>query len=180
MVNFSYQCKLMVFHWSLSNSKSPQVSVTLLSILANINIALVWIVFTRPLISKSYIPSTSQLVTVSSVPKTNGITVTFMFHRLLSSLVGSRYLSLFSLPFNFILWSDWGANVLFFCCWQSLVVWPSLNDPFVWQNPRELCATYLLGRILSCVYAICSYGQIYPFCTISSRSPCSPSQGKVF
>ena len=40
----------MVFHWCLSDSKSPQVSRTLLSILNN---AVVWMVTTRPLTSKS-------------------------------------------------------------------------------------------------------------------------------
>ena len=35
--SFSHQIQLMVFHWSLSDSKSPQVSRTLLSILAVLN-----------------------------------------------------------------------------------------------------------------------------------------------
>ena len=34
---FSHQHRLMVFHWSLSDSKFPQVSRTLLSILTNLN-----------------------------------------------------------------------------------------------------------------------------------------------
>ena len=34
----------MVFHWSLSNSESPKVSRTLLSILADLNNAVVWVV----------------------------------------------------------------------------------------------------------------------------------------
>ena len=38
----------MVFHWRLSDSKSPQVSKTLLSILAIFNNAVVWMVSTRP------------------------------------------------------------------------------------------------------------------------------------
>ena len=46
----------MVFHWSLSDSKSPQVFKTLLSILADLNNAIVWTVSTRPLISKSSCP----------------------------------------------------------------------------------------------------------------------------
>ena len=41
----------MVFHWSLSDSKSPYVSRTLLSILADLNDAIVWMVSTRPPIS---------------------------------------------------------------------------------------------------------------------------------
>ena len=43
----------MVFHWSLSDSKSPQVSKTLLSILAVLNNAVVWMVSIRPLTPKS-------------------------------------------------------------------------------------------------------------------------------
>ena len=42
----------MVFHWGLSDSKSPQVSRTFLSILADLNNVVVWLVSTRPLISK--------------------------------------------------------------------------------------------------------------------------------
>ena len=38
----------MVFRWSLSDKKSPEVSRTLLSILANLNIILIWIVSIRP------------------------------------------------------------------------------------------------------------------------------------
>ena len=53
--SFSHQHYPMVFHWSLSDSKSPQVSRTLLSILAVLNNAVVWMVSTRPLISKSSI-----------------------------------------------------------------------------------------------------------------------------
>ena len=46
----------MVFHWRLSDSKSSQVSRTLLSILADLNNIVVMIVSTRPLISKSSSP----------------------------------------------------------------------------------------------------------------------------
>ena len=46
--SFSHQLTLMVIHWSLSDSKSPQVSRTLLSILAVLNNALIWMVSTRP------------------------------------------------------------------------------------------------------------------------------------
>ena len=46
----------MVFHWSLSDSKSPQVSRTLLSILAVLNNVVVWMVSTYPPTSKSSSP----------------------------------------------------------------------------------------------------------------------------
>ena len=44
------------FHWSLSDSKSHQVSRTLLSVLADLDSAIVWMVPTRPLICKSSSP----------------------------------------------------------------------------------------------------------------------------
>ena len=44
----------MVFHWNLSDSKSPQVSRTLLSILGDLNNAVVWMVSTRPLMLKFF------------------------------------------------------------------------------------------------------------------------------
>ena len=49
----------MVYHWSLSDSKSPQVSKTLLSILVVLNNAIIWMVSTRPVISKSSSPCTN-------------------------------------------------------------------------------------------------------------------------
>ena len=56
----------MVFHWSLSDSKVPQVSSTLLTILADLDNAIVWMVSTRPVIFKFSSPSTNHLVTVPS------------------------------------------------------------------------------------------------------------------
>ena len=52
------------FNWSLSNSKSPQVSRTLLSILAVLSNAVVWMVSTCPPNSKSSCPFSNPLVTV--------------------------------------------------------------------------------------------------------------------
>ena len=93
----------MVFHWS--DSKSSQVSKSLLGILAVINNAVVWMVSTRPPTSKFSSPSSNPLVTVPKAPITIGIIVTFTFHRFFNSLARSRYLSFFSLSFSFILWS---------------------------------------------------------------------------
>ena len=53
-LSFSHQRKLMVFHWRLSDSKSPQLSRTLLSIMAVFNNAVVWMVSTRLPTSKYY------------------------------------------------------------------------------------------------------------------------------
>ena len=87
----------MVFHWSLSDSKSPQVSWTLLKILAVLNNVEVWMVFTPPPTSKWSSSFNSPLVTVSNAPITIGIIVTFIFH------------SFFLIP-----WQDRGSYSCFF------------------------------------------------------------------
>ena len=84
----------MVFHWCLSDSKSLQVSGTCLSILAVLSNAVVWIISTRPPISKSSRPFNNTLVTVPNAPIKIGTIVTFMFHSIFISLARSRYLSL--------------------------------------------------------------------------------------
>ena len=73
--SFSRQRKLMVFHWSLSDSKSPQVSRTLLSILVILNNVIVWIISTRLLIFMSSSQFINSLVTVPRAI-TIGINVT--------------------------------------------------------------------------------------------------------
>ena len=102
---FLHQRKLMVFHWRLSDSKSLQVSRTLLKILAVFNNAVVWMVSTRSPTSKSSRPCNNPLVTVPKALIIIGIIVTFMFDSFFNSLARSRYLSLFSHSFSFILWS---------------------------------------------------------------------------
>ena len=137
----------MDFHWSLSNSKSPQVSRTLLSILTDLNNAVVWMVSTRSPTSKSSNPFNNPLVTVPKAPITIGIIITFMFHSFFNSLARSRDL-FFSYSFSFILWSAGTAKstilqilsffffFFFFFWWlfSSLVFWPRLSDPFVCQS----------------------------------------------
>ena len=70
----------MVSHWSLNDSKSLQVSRTLLSILADLSNAVFWMVSIRPFISKSSSHCNNPLVTVTRAPITNNIIVTFVFH----------------------------------------------------------------------------------------------------
>ena len=94
----------MVFHWTLSESKSLQVSRTLLGILAVLNNVVVWMVSTRSPTSNSSSPFSNALVPVPNAPITIGIIVTCMFHSFFNSLARSRYLS-FSHSFSFILWS---------------------------------------------------------------------------
>ena len=131
----------MVFHWSLSDSKSPQVSKTLLSIMVVFNNAVVWMVSTRSPTSIYSRPFNNPLVTVLKAPVTIGTIVTFMLHSLFNSLARSRYLSFFSHSFSFILWSAGTAKstilqtLFFFCRLLDLVFWASLGDSCVYQSP---------------------------------------------
>ena len=95
----------MVFHWSLSDSKSPQVSRTRLRILAVLSNAVVWIVSVCPPISKSSRPFNNPLVIVPNAPITIGTIVTFMFHSFFNSLARSRYLLLLLLLFLLLFYS---------------------------------------------------------------------------
>ena len=106
----------MVFHWSLSDSKSPQVSRTLFSILTDCNNAVVLMTSTRPSIFKPSSPCINSLVTVPRAPIIIGITVTLMFHSFFNPLARSSYLYFFSFSFNFTLWSAGTAKstILFF------------------------------------------------------------------
>ena len=61
----------MVFHWSLRDSKSPQVSRTLISILAVRSNAVVWTVSSRPPTSKSSSPFNNPLVFGDCTKSTN-------------------------------------------------------------------------------------------------------------
>ena len=70
----------MVLHWSLSDSKSPQVSRTLLSILADLNNAVNWMVSTGLPISKSSSSFNNPLGIVLKTPITIVKIVNFMFH----------------------------------------------------------------------------------------------------
>ena len=124
---FSHQCSLMVFHWSLSDCKSPQVSRTRLSILADLSNAVIWIVSTSPPTSKSSRPFNNPLVIVPKAPITIGTIVTFTFHIFFNSLARSRYLSFFSLSFRFILWSAKSTILQIF----FFFFWPGLGDLFV-------------------------------------------------
>ena len=103
--------QLIVFHLILSDSKSPQVSRILLSILAVLNNAVVWMVFTCPATSKSSRAFNNPLVTVPKAPITIAIIGNFMFHSFFISLARSRNLSIFSHSFSFLLWS--AGTVLF-------------------------------------------------------------------
>ena len=118
--SFSYQFELQ---------HASQISGTLLSILADLNNAVVWMVSTCLLISNSSNLLTNSLGIVPSAPITIAIIVSFMLYRFFfSSLARSKYLSLF---FSFVLqWSTSISSIrqVLFFCWLSLglLVWSRL------------------------------------------------------
>ena len=103
-----------------------------------------------------------------------------MFNRFFNSLARSRYLSIFSHSFSFILWSARTAQstvlqVLFFY-WLllGLVFWPRLSDPCVCISPIGVYVCHSLGQVLGCAYTISSCGQIKISCISPSVLPCRP------
>ena len=134
----------MVFHLSLSDNKSPQVSRTHLRILTILSNAVFWIVSTRPPTSKSSRSFNNPLVIVPKAPITSGTIVTFMFHSLFNSVARSRYLSFFSHSFSFILWSA-GILLLLLLLYTLLDFFTSaLTDGFTlefeWQQVSSTLA----------------------------------------
>ena len=104
-----------------------KVSRTFLRILAVLNNAVVWIVSTRPLTSKSSSPFNNPFVIVPKAPITFGIIVTFMFHSFSNTLASLRYLSYFSLSL---------VLLLLFTHWEFFtpVLADGLSQEFEWQQ----------------------------------------------
>ena len=147
----------MVSHWSLSDSKSPQVSRTRLNILAVLSNAVLWIVSTHPPTSKSSRPFNNPLVIVPKAPIT---IVTFMFHGFFNSLARSRYLSFFSLSFRFILWSAGTAKstilqILFFVDYYD--VWSSGRDFLKEARIYTFFLKYEWEQVSSGLQDLCQY-----------------------
>ena len=85
IVSFSRKRQFIVFHWSIGDSMYPWVSRTLLSILVDLNNAVVCMVFIRSSISNASNSVSLFWGTVPSALITIGISVTLMFHNFLSS-----------------------------------------------------------------------------------------------
>ena len=138
----------MFSHWRLSESKFPQVSRNLLSILAVLSNAVVWIVSTRPPTSKSSRSFNNPLVIVPKAPITIGTIVIFMFHRFFNSLARSGHLSVFTHSFSFILWSA-GLSRQFckFSFFLLIIIRSSLLAEIRWsmrmsKSHRSLCVSF--------------------------------------
>ena len=142
-------------------------SRTVVSILAVLSNVVVWMVSTRPPISKFSSTFNSPLVTVPNAPTTIVIIVIFMSH---SFLIPWQVLGTYP-SFHFLSDLFWGQlvqqrsqfyNFTFFFCWLQLglVFCPRLGDTFICQSPIEDCVCHFLRLVLVCAYTICSYGQI--------------------
>ena len=152
----------MVFHWNLSDSKSPQVSKTRLRILAVLRNAVIWIVSPRPPTSKSSRPFNKPLVIVPKATITIGTIVTFMFHSFFNSLARSRYLSFFSHSFRFILWSAGTAKstilqILSFFFFFLIIIRSVLLAEIRWsvcmlKSHRSLCMSFSRTGAGLCIY----------------------------
>ena len=154
----------MVFHRNLIDTKSPQVSRTLLSILAILNNVVCWMVSNRPRTSKSFNPFINLFVTVPKAPTTIGIIVTGMFHIFFNYLARLRYLSFFSHSFSFILWSAGTAKSTILYIWVFIFVvvvdWSS-GDPCVCQCPIGVYGCHFRGQVLGWAYTIYYYYYYY-------------------
>ena len=149
----------MVFHWNLSDSKSPQVSRTRLKILAILNNAIFWIVSARPPTSKSSRPFNNPLVIVPNAPITISTIVTFTFHSFFNSLARSSYLSFFSLSFRFVLWSAGAAKstILLILFFLLIIMRPGLPTGIRWpvcilKSHRSLCESFSRTGARLCIY----------------------------
>ena len=169
----------MVFHWILSDSKSLQVSRTLLSILAVFNNAVVWMVSTHPPTSKSFRPFNNPSVTVPKAPITIGTIVTFMFHSFFNSQARSRYLSFFSHSFSFILWSArtviWTILQILSYFLLLIIIRSGLLAEFRWymcmsKFHRSLCASFFWTAAGLCIYNLLVWSTLN-FLHISQWNP---------
>ena len=151
----------MVFHWSLSDNKSPQVSRTLLSILDVLNNAIVWMVSTRPLTSKSSSPFRNPLFTVPNAPITIGIIVPGMFHSFFQFPCKVEVLIFLFTLFLFILWSAGTAKLtvlqVHFFFFLLIIIWSGLQAEVRWsvcmsKSHRSLCVLFSRTGAGLCIY----------------------------
>ena len=126
----------MVFHWSLRDSKSTSVSRTLLTILTDVYNAVVWLVFTSSLISKSSSPCSNPLATVPRTPYYKCYHHHFHVRSFFQFSSKIEVLSLFSLCFNFALWLTGTA--------KSIITQLSLVTALSLQITTDITVTLML------------------------------------
>ena len=162
---------MCILHWSLIDSKCLQVSRTLLSILVDLDNAVIWLVSFRSPKFQLFQSPFQALGDRSKCWSHNWLTVSLIFGSFLSSPAKSKYLSLYWLSLIFTLWSTGTANHLygkfFFCsCYLSLGLifrWPV----YISKSLRIFLLIYYLVVRSSLI-----------FCTLLCKSSFLPSQQK--
>ena len=113
---------------------------------------------------------------------TIGIIVIFMFHSFFSSLARSRYLSLFSHSFSFILWSTGTAKstilqilFFFFFFFFLIIIRSGLRAEIRWsvcisKTHRSLCVLFSKTGAGLCIYHLLNFLQISQWITLSTQS----------
>ena len=185
----------MIFPWSLNDSKPPQVSRTLLSILVDLNNVVYSMVSTWCVIFKFSRPFTNHLEIVPSAPITVIITGIFIFNSLFSSLARSWYSSSFS--FLILLgglqerqgslfgtrcgrlaefrWSVCISKSQKILCvsFSSTNSGLSINHLFVWSNSNSLHNSQWIAfftQLLLVLYYFCT-NLLYSFIRLNVSSP---------
>ena len=133
--------------------------MNLLSILAVLNYAVVWMVPTRPPIFKSPSPFNNPLLTVPKALITIGIIVTSMFHSFFNFLIRSRYLFSFHFP-SVLFCGQPGQQSPQFYKLSSFVVdyykvWSSGRDLVIVcmsKSHRSLCVSFSRTDARLCIY----------------------------
>ena len=159
----------MVFRWRLSDSKSPQVSRTLLSILAVFINVVVLMVSPRPPTSKSSKPFNNPLVTVPNSPIIIGMIVIFMFYSFLQFSCKVMVLSLFFTFFQFhsVVSRDSKvdsfADFLFF--FLLIIIRPGLRGEIRWsvctsKSHRGLCLSFSRTGAGLCIYYLLAWSNL--------------------
>ena len=124
----------MVFHWSLNDSESPQVSWTRLRILVVLSNAIIWIVSTRLLTSKSPIPQLFQFPS-----KVEVLILLFTFFQFYS--VVSRDSKV-----------DYFASSLFFIIIKSGLLAGIKWSVCMLKSHRRLCVAFSRTGARLCIY----------------------------
>ena len=151
----------MSLYWSLSGSKSPQLSRTLLSIVAVLHNAVVWMVSTHPPTSKSPSLFNNPFVIVPKATITISPIISSMFHSFFQFPSEVEVLILLFTFFQFYSVVSWGSKVDNFAnsLFLFLIVSRSgLLAEIRWSvcisNPVSVHVCHFLGQMLCCAYII--------------------------
>ena len=176
----------MVFHWSLSDSKSPQVFRTSLRILVVLINAVVWIVSTRSPTSKSSEPFNNPFVIVPKAPITIGhnryfhVPQLFRFSSMVEVLI---FLFTFLQIYSVVLRDskvDNFANSLFFFFFLLIIIKSGLLAGIRWsvcmlKSQRSLCVSFSWtgARLCIChllVWSNLNFLHIFQWITFATQS----------